>query len=97
MISNEGVFSPKITDFGFTLSKRTTPTPIQKLSSKMVYAQCIDNIKSDPVSQSSLKRNYNISDEDCSHVFILPFKTTLDSKLRWFQFKIVNSILPLND
>ena len=63
----------------------------------MVYSQFINNIKQNPVCQSSLKRRYNISDEQCCRIFILPFKSTLDSKLRWFQFRIINNILPTND
>ena len=92
VISNEGLFRPDTIDFGLTISKLTTPVPVERLNSKTVYSKFIDDIKKDPVCQSSLKRHYNISDDQCCQIFILPFKTTLDSKLRWFQFRVINNI-----
>ena len=96
MIHNEGIFGPSSIDVGVTLVNGTTPTPLIKLRSRDVYSRFIDDIKKEPVSQSSLKRLYNLSDSDCSDIFILPFKTTLNSKLRWFQYRIIHNILPTN-
>ncbi len=37
-----------------------------------------------------------MSDVECSNLFLLPFKVTLDTKLRWFQYRVVHNILPTN-
>ena len=62
MIRNEGIFSPNDMEVSLTLSYGATPKPIVKLSSRDVYSRFIDDIKKEPVSHSSLKRLYNLSD-----------------------------------
>ena len=48
------------------------------------------------ISQHRFKRIFDLSDEKCADLFLLPFKVTLDTKLRWFQYRVTHNILPTN-
>jgi hypothetical protein len=39
---------------------------------------------------------YNITNESCQELFMLPWRTTIDIRLRWLQFRINHFILPTN-
>jgi hypothetical protein len=69
---------------------------LSKLKSKDVYSYYIDNIKTEPVSQYSLKRIFNLTEADCNVLYLMPYKVTLDAKLRWLQYRITHNILPTN-
>ncbi len=71
-------------------------TPLDKIISKNVYLWYIEHGSIEPVSQHYFKRVFNMSDVECSNLFLLPFKATLDTKLRWFQYRVVHNILPTN-
>ena len=70
--------------------------PIFKIKSRDVYLMYTKTRDTIPVSQYYLKNKYDILDNECKDIFIMPYKTTLDSKLRWFQYKITHNILPTN-
>ena len=56
-----------------------------------------NKMKIEPVSQHYFKTIFGMTDDQCSDIFSLPFKVTLDTKLRWFQlWRVINNILPNN-
>jgi exonuclease III len=61
-----------------------------------LYMWYVNKSKTVPVSHYTLKKRYNVSDNDCKNIFIMPYKVTLDSRLRWLQYRITHDILPTN-
>ena len=50
-----------------------------------------------PTAQKSIKRALQWNDRDWATVYLLPQKTTIESRMRIFQYKILNNILYLNN
>lgn len=48
------------------------------------------------ISTFHLKNTHHFDDKQCEKAYALPFKVTLDSKLRWMQTCIIHKILPTN-
>ena len=67
----------------------------QDLKSKLLYDSFVSKISSIPAAQ----KKYNIAFSmrtsllDWEKIYLLPFKTTLDTKLTKFQYKILNKML----
>ena len=71
--------------------------PINCVTAKLVYNLCLSHKFSPPTSKKLLSTKFNIEDQKTwSSVYLLPASTTLDTKLRMFQYKILNNILYLN-
>ena len=71
--------------------------PINSVTAKSVYNVCISHKFSPPTSKKRLSTKFNIEDQKTwSSVYLLPASATLDTKIRMFQYKIVNNILYLN-
>ena len=71
--------------------------PINGVTAKLVYNLCISHKFSPPTSKKLLSTKFNIEDQKTwSSVYLLPVSTTLDTKIRMFQYKILNNILYLN-
>ena len=50
-----------------------------------------------PLKKKFLSNKFNIDDQNIwSSVYLLPASVTLDTKIRMFQYKILNNILYLN-
>ena len=70
----------------------------RSLQSKLLHESFVSKISSTPIAQ----RKYNAffsthsSQLDWEKIYLLPFKTTLDTKLREFQYKLLNRILYTN-
>ena len=50
----------------------------------------------EPCCNEKLKQKFDLSAEECREIHITPFKVTLDSKLRWLQYRINHGILVTN-
>ena len=70
---------------------------IKKLKSKTVYNKIIQKITIPPSSETFFKENFDVSNEDFERIYSLPFKATIYTKLRAFQFKINHNILYTNE
>ena len=70
----------------------------QNLKSKSLYDSFVSKISSIPTAQKKYNEAFSTytSQLDWEKIYLLPFKTTLDSKLREFQYKILNRILCTN-
>ena len=66
--------------------------PISLVTSKEVYWHLQDLVKSEPNCKPSWAEKYNISftEKEWQTIFKLPFITTVDSKLREMQYKIIH-------
>ena len=70
----------------------------QNLKSKSLYDSFVSKISSIPTAQKKYNEVFSThtSQLDWEKIYLLPFRTTLDTKLREFQYKILNRILYTN-
>ena len=69
---------------------------ISNLKSRHFYKTLIEMKYETPVSNFRLYSKYEMSDQEISSARKLIVQTSIDTKSREFQFKILNNILPLN-
>ena len=67
--------------------------PILDASSKQIYRLFLEKKGATPTAKVKLAAKYSNIGIDWKSVYSLPFRTTLESKLREFQFKILNRIV----
>ena len=70
--------------------------PIEKVTSKIVYKCVVQKNKVTPVCRYTLMNKYNMDESSCKQLFILPWKVTIDNRLRWLQYRITHGILTTN-
>ena len=70
--------------------------PIEKVTSKIVCKCVIQKNKVTPVCRYTLMNKYNMDESSCKQLFILPWKVTIDNRLRWLQYRITHGILTTN-
>ena len=71
--------------------------PILDVSSKQIYPLFLEKKQTTPTAKVKLTAKYSNIDIDWKSVYSLSFRTTLESKLREFQFKILNRIVFTNE
>ena len=71
--------------------------PILDASSKHIYRSFLANKQTTPTAKEKLSVKYHHLTIDWKRVYLLPFRTTLETKLREFQFKILNRIVFTNE
>ena len=71
--------------------------PISDVTSKQIYDSFLRKKQTPPTAQQKLTDKYSETSINWEKVYSLPFRTTLDSKLREFQCKILNNIVFTND
>ena len=79
---------------GCTLENRFVP--FDKVKSVSFYKHLTKAKNTIPKCLDTLKNIYNIDMQSYKDLFTLPWKTTIDSRLRWMQFRINHFILPTN-
>ena len=86
-----------------TCTSRTLPIPQPKvsllpdMSVKAAYKILIRPLVKAPTSQKSLEKLLCRQDLDWAGIYMIPRMVTVESKLRIFQYKVLNNILYLND
>ena len=68
----------------------------ESVCSKNLYRACIQKMQDVPVSFQNLHSSYNLSVKEIEKVFVRPRISTLDNKLREFQFKLLYKIVYVN-
>ena len=83
----------------FTLYVDGKKKSLEKLFSKSLYQIFVSKISCKPTAMKKYDKAFNTdtSHLDWEKIYLLPFKTTLHTKLREFQYKILNRILYTND
>ena len=71
--------------------------PILDGSSKQIYRSFLTKKQTTPTAKERLSAKYHHLTIDWKRVYLLPFRTTLETKLREFQFKILNRIVFTNE
>lgn len=71
--------------------------PILDASSKQIYRLFLEKKQTTPTAKLKLAAKYSNIDIDWKSVYSLSFRTALESKLREFQFKILNRIVFTNE
>ena len=66
------------------------------IKSRIFYKILIDAKYETPVSNFRLQNRCNLTEQDICKARKLIFQTSIDTKSREFQFKVINNILPLN-
>ena len=78
-----------------------TPHPkaslLPDMSVKAAYKNLIRPLVKAPTSQKSLEKLLCRQDLDWASIYMIPQMDTVESKLRIFQYKVLNNILYLND
>ena len=69
---------------------------IDKVISKGVYEELISQFVTPPTAQLRYNENFNTVCLDWKEIYSLPFKVSLDTKSREFQYKILNRYLTTN-
>jgi hypothetical protein len=67
------------------------------LKTRVVYRQKIAKIATAPTSETFFKTQFDVSDDNFSDVYGIPFISTIYTKLRAFQFKINHNIFYTNE
>ena len=70
---------------------------ISDVTSKQIYDSFLCKKQTPPTAQQKFIDKYSETSINWEKVYSLPFRTTLDSKLREFQYKILNNIVFTND
>ena len=68
----------------------------ESVSSKQLYRACIKKIAEVPVTFHNLEIKYQMSEREIEKAFYRPRWSTLDNKLREFQFKLLYNIVYVN-
>ena len=72
-------------------------TAISDVSSKQIYQLFIEKKQIPPTAKQKLQDKYSDTAVDWEKVYCLAFNVTLESKLREFQYKILNCIVYTNE
>ena len=72
-------------------------TPILDASSKHIYRAFLAKKQTTPTAKEKLSAKYHYLTIDWKRVYLLSFRTTLETKLSEFQFKILNRIVFTNE
>ena len=75
----------------------TRQLPLEKLTSKQLYAILIHQIKKPPTSQEKISSILNVSVNNWNEIYTLARKVAVDSYTRMFQYKCSQNILYLNN
>ena len=86
----------KIRHFGSGIFINGSFITALNLTSKIVYQQYIEKLFKVPTARLYFSRKLNVRDEYWPTIYTLASKLTIDSKMRIFQYKILNNILYLN-
>ena len=70
---------------------------LPNLTVKETYKTLIRPLVQQPTAQKSIERVLQTNDIDWATVYLLPQKATIESRMRIFQYKILNNILYLNN
>ena len=71
--------------------------PISDVTSKQMYNSVLCKKQIPPTAQQKITDKYSDTVINWKKVYSLPIRTKLDSKLREFQYKILNNIVFTND
>ena len=66
------------------------------LRSKLVYNEFVSRHSETPTSELKFNQMFNIQLFQWKEFYLLPFETTVDSRLRVFQYKITHNIIYTN-
>ena len=70
---------------------------VEKVSAKTVYQMLVKRKFSKPTSQKLFTKKFDISNQNTWHsVYLLSARASIESKIRMFQYKILNNVLYLN-
>ena len=69
---------------------------LKSVTSGKIYNSLIKDRISKPASQKYFERKFNETEIDWSQIYLLPWKVSVETRTRAFQFKVLHNILYLN-
>ena len=75
---------------------KSKKTDISKMTNKMIYTHLINDITEPPTSQNYWNDMFHLNPSDWDNIYQLPLYCVMDTKIREFQYKILNRIFPCN-
>ena len=82
--------------YNYHLSRNCQIYCLSKLNCKELYNLIINTKPQKPTAQAYFENEFNETNFEWKKIYLLPRKVTTDTKLRNFQYKILNNILFLN-
>ena len=70
---------------------------LKTITTKKIYKQIIDTLGIAPTSEQYFRDLLKVSSKEMKEYYCIPFRTTIYTKLRSFQFKINHNIIYTND
>ena len=70
---------------------------LKKLNSKELYLNQLTLDFCKPTSQIYFEKHFNDCVLDCKYIYVLPRSVTSDPYTRYFQYKVLNNVLYLNE
>ena len=73
--------------------------PLEKVQSKSIYNKFVSKVCTKPTARKKYEESFNTEESqlDWKKIYLTPIRATLSTKLREFQYKILNRILYTND
>jgi len=81
---------------GFTICNDGFDLDINVMTSRCIYQNLVKRIFEPPTSQNKYTEEFEVNDNEWSNIYIMPFKSTYDVKIRIFQYKINLNCLMTN-
>ena len=87
----------------FSIMINSSHVSITQLTSKCIYMHIVNKIATVPTAQRwfehnlKLEQNQDSYDFDWNKIYMLPRKSTIDSRTRVFQYRLLNNVLYFND
>ena len=77
----------------------THSIPLEKLKAKSLYNKFVSKVCTKPTARKKYEESFKTDEYqlDWKKIYLTPFRATLSTKLREFQYKILNRILYTND
>ena len=85
------------TDFAeFFFHSKTGDINLIQLTSKKLYWTLVEDIRVHPTARLKYNSIYNDQDFNWKQIYLIPYKVTLDTRTRMFQYKLLNRIVYTN-
>ena len=85
------------TDFAeFFFHSKTGVINLIQLTSKKLYWTLVEDIRVHPTARLKYNSIYNDQDFNWKQIYLIPYKVTLDTRTRMFQYKLLNRIVYTN-
>ena len=94
---NSGHFPPQPLNDSITIIINEKEVDLSNVTSKLLYSEFKAVKQTPPTAKKKLKNKYPELAVDWKKIYSLPFVVTIETKIREFQFKLLNDIVFTNE